>query len=368
MPAPGQLPFPRVVGHEEARQALAAAVRAGRAAGSLLLTGPEGVGRRTLAKELAKALGCARLDQPGATDVPGAFPCGACGHCGRVERGTSGDYVVVEPPGQSIGIEQVQGLLEELSLAPVEARVRTFVIAPADVLTEDAQNALLKGLEEPPARALLVLIAGAEDDLLPTIVSRCRLVRLGPLPEVRVLEVLAAAGLAPADARERARWAAGSPGRALSDEAQAVARLASDAVAAFANGDAYRDPMGTVDRLAKLVDAGAAEAAARRTRIIALLAALGRALRDALVLRATSAGGAAVPRLSGAEGADVARLAADHGEGLERAIVHLARLEEEVDQSVNPTLVLEGLVLEVGGALRPRSARTPAGISGGLRG
>ncbi len=361
MPAPGQLPFPRVVGHEEARQALAAAVRTGRAAGSLLLTGPEGVGRRTLAKELAKALGCQR------PDAAGAFPCGACGHCGRVERGTSGDYVVVEPPGQSIGIEQVQGLLEELSLAPVEARVRTFVIAPADVLTEDAQNALLKGLEEPPARALLVLIAGSEDDLLPTIVSRCRLVRLGPLPEPRVLEVLAAAGLDPTDARERARWAAGSPGRALSDEAQAVARLASDAVAAFANGHAYRDPMGTVDRLAKLVDAGAAEAAARRTRIIALLAALGRALRDALVARAA---GQAVPRLSGAEAADLARLAADHGEGLERAIVHLARLEEEVDQSVNPTLVLEGLVLEVGGALRPRTpARTITHVaSGGLRG
>lgn len=360
------LPFPRVVGHEEARQALAAAVRSGRAAGSLLLTGPEGVGRRTLAKELAKALGCARLDEPGAT-----LPCGACGHCGRVERGTSGDYVVVEPPGQSIGIEQVQGLLEELSLAPVEARVRTFVIAPADVLTEDAQNALLKGLEEPPARALLVLIAGSEDDLLPTIVSRCRLVRLGPLPEPRVLEVLARAGLDPSDARERARWAAGSPGRALSDEAQAVARLASDAVAAFASGHAYADPMGTVDRLAKLVDAGAAEAAARRTRIIALLAALGRALRDALVLRASGTsplGGAGLPRLSGAEGADVARLAADHGEGLERAIVHLARLEEEVDQSVNPTLVLEGLVLEVGGALRPRGARAPAHAVGGPRG
>lgn len=355
------LPFPRVVGHEEARQGLAAAVRAGRAAGSLLLTGPEGVGRRTLAKELAKALGCQRLDEAGAS-----FPCGACGHCGRVERGTSGDYVVVEPPGQSIGIEQVQGLLEELALAPVEARVRTFVIAPADVMTEDAQNALLKGLEEPPARALLVLVAGSEDDLLPTIVSRCRLVRLGPLPEPRVLEVLERAGLDPADARERARWAAGSPGRALSDEAQAVARLASDAVAAFAAGHAYSDPMGTVDRLAKLVDAGAAEAAARRTRIIALLAALGRALRDALVLRATSSGrdGAGVPRLSGAEGADVARLAADHGEGLERAIVHLARLEEEVDQSVNPTLVLEGLVLEVGGALRPRGAR--AALAGAI--
>lgn len=151
-----------------------------------------------------------------------------------------------------------------------------------------------------------------------------------------------------------------------------MARLAADAVAAFANGDASRDPVGTVDRLAKLVDAGAAEAAARRTRIIALLAALGRALRDALVLRAGVAPGA-VARLSGAEGADVARLAADHGEGLERAIVHLARLEEEVDQSVNPTLVLEGLVLDVGGALRPRGARTPAGAitpvaSGGLRG
>ncbi len=354
--------FTRVIGHEGAKSALRNALAAGRLAGALLVCGPEGAGRRTLVREVAKALNCR-----GGADAP--LPCGACGPCGRIERGTAGDYVRVEPDGQSIGIAQVQGLLEEMALAPVEGGTRVFVVAPAGALTEEAQNALLKGLEEPPGRSVVVLVATREDELLPTVASRCRVVRLSELSTDEVVAVLAREGIDPAEAAERARWCAGSPGRALSDEALALARLASDAVEALASGAAYADPLGTVDRLAPQVGItkgeGGVDAQVKRARLGALLRAIGRTLRDALVHRE----GAARRRLSGASPELLARLAHAPAGRLEDAIDHLVRLEEELEQSVNPALVLEGMVLDVGASLASaRAERTMTTVSGGRRG
>lgn len=345
--------FARVIGHEGAKAALSNALAAGRLAGTLLVCGPEGAGRRTLVRELAKALNCR-----GGADAP--VPCGACGPCGRIERGTAGDYVVVAPDGQSIGIAQVQTLLEEMALGPVEGGTRVFVIAPAGALTEEAQNALLKGLEEPPARSVVVLVATREDELLPTVASRCRVIRLGELSSAEVVAVLAREGIAAAEAAERARWCAGSPGRALSDEALALARLASEAVEALATGAAYADPLGTVDRLGPQLGItkgeSGADAPVKRARLGALLRSTGRTLRDAMVMRE---GGPEQPRLSGAPAELLARLSRTAPGRLEAAIDHLVRLEEELEQSVNPALVLEGMVLDVGGALAPQAARDP---------
>ncbi|MCO5167571.1 MAG: DNA polymerase III subunit delta' [Planctomycetes bacterium] len=355
-------PFPRIIGHDAARAALGQALAAGRLAGSLLLCGPEGTGRRTLARELAKALNC-----KGGEGDP--LPCGRCGPCGRIERGTAGDFVVVAPEGQSIGIAQVQALLEDMALAPIEGGVRVFVIAPAGALTEEAQNALLKLLEEPPGRSVIVLVATREDELLPTVASRCRVVRLGELSPDEVLAVLARSGVDGPDAAERARWSAGAPGRALSDEALALARLAGEAVEALASGAAYADPLGTADRLGPALGIakgeGGVEAAVKRARLGALLRAVGRALRDALVVRA---GVDAPRRLSGAPPALLARLAATRPGQLEEALDHLVRLEEELEQSVNPALVLEGAILDVGGALAARAASPGPQTIGGRRG
>jgi DNA polymerase III subunit delta' len=334
-------PLPNIVGHAAAKQALEASLATGSLAGSVILAGPRGVGRRLMARELTRALNCTSPRGP-------AEPCGSCGPCHRIAAGTFADLIEVVPQDRpSIGIEPIKNALDELALAPVEGARRVFVFDPAGAITEPAQNALLKGLEEPPGRALIVLIAEREDELLPTVVSRCRTLRLGELSLDEVEEVLVRGGLPRDEARQRARWAAGSPGRALDDDGAALAEMAQQVMEAFTSGVAYADPMATVEQLRGFVDRGTPETAVKRERIMELGRALGRALRDAMVQRE----GARTSRLSGINDALLGLLAAlPHGR-LEAAVEQLGRVEEEVLANVNPTLVMQGLVLDLGTAL-----------------
>lgn len=140
---------------------------------ALLLTGPAGVGVGTLARDVAALLLCIAL--------PHATPCGACRPCRLVASGNHADLALlgVEAPA---GIDEIRALVTSLALAPVEGGRRVAVIAHAASLTEPAQHALLKLLEEPPAQTHLILAATDERALLPTIRSRCAQLRLG-LPD-----------------------------------------------------------------------------------------------------------------------------------------------------------------------------------------
>ena len=230
------MPFDSVVGHGPAREALARACREGRLPHALLLTGPDGVGKRTLALELARGLLC---------ETGTGEPCGSCRACSRTARalleapereekarGRSEeptglnlrlhpDLMLVRPWPQSIKIEQVRQLVGEVVSRPFESKARGFVIDEAQLMTEQAQNALLKSLEEPPPRSYLFLVTAAPQALLPTIRSRCQRVRLGPLP-ARLLEAhLRERGLDPGEARLRASLSGGSLGAALQLDSEA---------------------------------------------------------------------------------------------------------------------------------------------------
>src|SRR5262245_43864888 len=224
------MPFDSLVGHQAARDALSRVCRDGRLPHSLLFTGPDGVGKRTLAVELGRGLLC---------DAGGPDPCGRCGACQRTARAAleapereekareksdeptglnlrlHPDLMLVRPWPQSITIEQVRQLVSEALARPFEAKARAFVIDEAHRMTEQAQNALLKCLEEPPASTYLVLVTSAPQALLPTIRSRCQQMRLGPLPS-RLLEAhLRQSGLPAEEARLRASLSGGSLGAAL---------------------------------------------------------------------------------------------------------------------------------------------------------
>jgi DNA polymerase-3 subunit delta' len=230
--------FDNVLGHERARELLARSLERARLPHALLFTGPDGVGKKTLALALGQALLCSG---------GGARPCGTCSSCGRVVRSLASlderraaaldaddplranyrlhpDLVLAEPLARGvrseIRIEQVRELAREIAGTPFEAPARAFVIDEAHLMTEQAANSLLKCLEEPARTSHVMLVSASPQALLPTIRSRCQVLRLGPLPLGVLQSHLVARGVEPAEARLRATQAAGSMGAALAFEAE----------------------------------------------------------------------------------------------------------------------------------------------------
>jgi DNA polymerase-3 subunit delta' len=216
-------------GHPAARAAVSAMI-AGTPPHAVLIAGPSGVGKTTLALDLAAGLLCTAA---AAADRP----CRACRGCRLVERGVHADLHRLAPAGAGNQIRigdrrepepgTIRRLVADLALHPVEGGARVAIIEGAERLNEDAQSALLKTLEEPPAGVVIVLCVEREDQLLPTVRSRCVRLRLGPVAVREVEAILADQGVADAPTAARlARLASGRPG---------VARawaLAPDAVVA----------------------------------------------------------------------------------------------------------------------------------------
>ena len=207
----------RTRGHPAALAAVGAMIRRG-APGAVLLVGPAGVGKTTLALDLAAGLLCTHED-------PSARPCGVCRACRLVAHGAhpdlhrlgpegAGRQVVIGGPGSKV--RGIRDLISELALLPVEGAARVAIIESAHRMNDDAQAALLKTLEEPPADATIVLCADADEPLLPTIRSRSARIRIGPVGVRDIEAILAeATGAEPAVAARAARIAGGRPGVAL---------------------------------------------------------------------------------------------------------------------------------------------------------
>ena len=193
------MPFSEVIAQDRALTPLRSALRRGTLHHAYLFGGPEGVGKARVARLLAQAANC-----EGGVAGPGGFredPCGTCGPCRKIEKGLHPDVVALaeervmakagtwEPkggrsPSKDIVVDQVRDVVDRrLSLRRFEGRRRFVLIDPADTMNPQAQNALLKTLEEPPDDTTLVLVASSPDALLPTIRSRCARVTFGPLPD-----------------------------------------------------------------------------------------------------------------------------------------------------------------------------------------
>ncbi len=206
----------RTVGQPAALAAVRRAVETGRPPHALLLVGPDSVGKTTLAYDLATGLLCLAPD-------PAARPCRECAACRKVDSGNHADLHLVAPEGagQQIRVGQVQALAAELALLPLEGRFRIALVENAHRLNIDAQNALLKTLEEPPAAVVLILAASDSAALLPTVASRCVRLRLGPVDAATIGTLLAQRELADASrGTTLGRLSGGRPGVAL--------RLAAD--------------------------------------------------------------------------------------------------------------------------------------------
>ena len=201
------------VGHDRAVAALQRGLDSDRVSHSLLIAGPPQVGKTTLAIDIARAVNCESNHRP----------CSNCGQCRRISSGMHPDVRIVGLEKARSGrlrtlisIEQVRDVQRETSLLPFEGRYRVIIFENAELFSEEAANSLLKTLEEPPERVLIVLVATDTRSLLPTIVSRCRLVQLRPVPAATIADLLIERkSLSEDRAREIAGLASGRAGWAV---------------------------------------------------------------------------------------------------------------------------------------------------------
>ncbi|MDP8256388.1 MAG: DNA polymerase III subunit delta' [Candidatus Alcyoniella australis] len=197
--------FSQLLGQPRVSAALLRALKLERVAHAYLFVGADGVGRRTTARLLAMALNC---------ESSGADACGECGPCRKIIRGTHPDIVELTPEKDFITIGQVRELQASMAYRPYEGRFRVISVAPAEAMNANAQNALLKTLEEPPQGNVLILICASPQRLLRTIQSRCQRMVFGLLPRPVIVRLLCEQGVEPQRAELLARLAEGSLGRA----------------------------------------------------------------------------------------------------------------------------------------------------------
>lgn len=200
-----------ILGHEWAADLLANHIASGNVRHAYLFCGPPGIGRRTLALRFIQALTCLQPPAPGES-------CGVCRMCEQNAREQQADLHVIRMADEAstIKVEQIRELERVLSLAPYQARYRIALLLGFEKATPGAQNALLKTLEEAPQKVILLLTADSPDNLLPTIVSRCEVLRLRPMGVDLLAEKLTAEHRIPPDqANVIAHVSGGRPGMAL---------------------------------------------------------------------------------------------------------------------------------------------------------
>ena len=223
------MPFADIVGHERQLASLRLALATGRLHHAYAFTGPEGVGKKTVALALAKTLHCSEAKHD--------F-CGRCANCVKIDNHNHPDVRVVSllPKKNDISIEQVRVLDKELSYRAFSGGKKVAVIDPAPLMNPAAQNALLKTLEEPPAGSLLILIAAGAGGLLPTLLSRCLRLSFAPLPARVVADYLISRqAMAAEPAALVAAASLGSLGRARSSDLAELAEKRKAWVAAIGN-------------------------------------------------------------------------------------------------------------------------------------
>ena len=196
-------------GQDRPKRVLSAFLRKGAIPHALLFCGIDGIGK--LATAISFAMACNCLNRPSGDkthfrtdtflnyspdsrepfhkpshDTNPILPCGECGPCRKIQSGNHPDIIQIKPSGSMIKIAQIRALGHTLSMKPYEALMRVAIISDAHTLNPEAGNALLKMLEEPPHKTLLILITSRDSDLLPTVLSRCQHIRFVPIPRKNI--------------------------------------------------------------------------------------------------------------------------------------------------------------------------------------
>ena len=174
--------FGQIIGHESIIQHFQNAISAKKVSHAYILHGEEGMGKRSLADAFAKTLQC---------EEGGVISCGRCKSCMQADTGNHPDIIRITHEKVSIGVDDIRLQVNaDIQVKPYSSRYKIYIIDDAQRLTEQAQNALLKTIEEPPEYAVILLLADSIANLLPTILSRCVLLNLKPVDKTIIKELL----------------------------------------------------------------------------------------------------------------------------------------------------------------------------------
>jgi DNA polymerase-3 subunit delta' len=334
-----------VRGHEALVEAFDRAWRRGRLAHAYFFSGPSGVGKRLFAGELAKALLCENR-AAGRLEA-----CDRCPGCVQVEAGTHPDLFTLTQPEDSliIPIELIRELSRNLSLKAARGRGKVAILDDADnlhdpVTNHAAANCFLKTLEEPPPGSVLLMIGTHPDLQLPTIISRCQVVRFAPLPGAVIVDLLRAGGVQDPALRERlARLSGGSLGQAQALADPALWQFRRHLLEGLTRP--HPDTVALSQEWMRFVEEAGKESAAQRRRAGLVLGLVIEFLHDTVRLKA---GG--TPLLAEPEDLYLLQRLAERVD-LDKILELLERCLEgdaHVDRRVQLVLVLEGLLDSLG--------------------
>lgn len=172
--------FENIIGNEKNKKLLNQIINTNNIAHSYMFIGKESIGKMLFAKEFAKAILC----------INDSKPCGECKSCIEFESSNNPDFEVIEPDGNNIKIEQIRELIKKVYEKPIVSNKKVYIINDSNLMTKEAQNSLLKTLEEPPEYVTIILITSNENLFLPTIKSRCTKIMFRKLTDSELKTIL----------------------------------------------------------------------------------------------------------------------------------------------------------------------------------
>ena len=172
--------FDEIIGNDRIKNQLKQAVDLNKTSHSYLFLGISGIGKKMIAKEFAKMILCENEKKY----------CNQCKSCIEFDSNNNPDFTLIEPDGASIKIDQIRQMQKKIIEAPIISKNKVYIIDDADLMTTEAQNCLLKTLEEPPEFVTIILIGSKESSFLSTIKSRCTIIKFSPIENEQIIEYL----------------------------------------------------------------------------------------------------------------------------------------------------------------------------------